>query len=40
MNIADRKGSLAVGKDADIIVFDDDSFVPTTLVQGKIIHQS
>jgi N-acetylglucosamine-6-phosphate deacetylase len=39
MGIADSKGSLVVGKDADLIIFDDDISVQTTIVNGKIIHQ-
>lgn len=37
MGIGDRKGSLVKGKDADIIVFDDDIQVQTTIVNGNII---
>ena len=40
MNIADRKGSLTLGKDADIVIFDENISVHTTMVQGKIIFQS
>jgi N-acetylglucosamine-6-phosphate deacetylase len=39
MNIADRKGSLTIGKDADIVVFDDNISVSTTIIKGKIVHQ-
>ena len=39
MNIADKKGSLAAGKDADIIIFDENISVHTTIVQGKVIYQ-
>lgn len=39
MNISDRKGSLATGKDADIIIFDENISVQTTMVKGKIIYQ-
>jgi N-acetylglucosamine-6-phosphate deacetylase len=40
MNISDRKGSLAVGKDADIVIFDENISIHTTLVKGKIIYQN
>jgi N-acetylglucosamine-6-phosphate deacetylase len=40
MNIADRKGSLSVGKDADIVIFDENITVYSTIVKGKIIYQS
>jgi N-acetylglucosamine-6-phosphate deacetylase len=39
MKISDRKGSLMTGKDADIVIFDDDIHVQTTMVKGKIIFQ-
>jgi N-acetylglucosamine-6-phosphate deacetylase len=39
MKIADRKGSLMTGKDADIVIFDDDIHVHTTMVKGKIVYQ-
>ena len=40
MDIADRKGSLAAGKDADIIIFDENITVHATMVHGKIIYQN
>ena len=38
MKIADKKGSLTEGKDADIVIFDDDINVKKTIVKGKIIY--
>lgn len=38
LGIADRKGSLVPGKDADIVIFDDHIQVQTTIVQGRIIY--
>ncbi|WP_367872517.1 N-acetylglucosamine-6-phosphate deacetylase [Luteolibacter sp. Populi] len=38
MGVADRKGSLAVGMDADIAIFDADFEVRTTIVMGKVVH--
>lgn len=38
MKIEDRKGTLAAGKDADIIIFDKDINVSMTMVGGKIIY--
>jgi N-acetylglucosamine-6-phosphate deacetylase len=40
MKISDRKGSLVTGKDADIVIFDDDINIHTTMVKGKIIYQA
>jgi N-acetylglucosamine-6-phosphate deacetylase len=40
MKISDHKGSLATGKDADIVIFDDQINVHTTILKGKIIYQS
>jgi N-acetylglucosamine-6-phosphate deacetylase len=39
MNISDKKGSLVQGKDADIIIFDENISVQTTMVKGKVIYQ-
>jgi N-acetylglucosamine-6-phosphate deacetylase len=40
MNIADQKGSLSLGKDADIVIFDEDISVLSTMVKGEVIYQS
>lgn len=33
-----KKGSLAAGKDADIVIFDDKIQVETTIIQGKVVY--
>ncbi len=38
LGIQDRKGALAAGKDADIVIFDNAIEVQKTIVQGKIIY--
>ena len=35
MGLSDRKGSIAPGKDADIVIFDDDIRVSYVLVAGR-----
>jgi N-acetylglucosamine-6-phosphate deacetylase len=40
MHISDRKGSLSVGKDADIVIFDEDISIHTTLVKGKVVYRA
>jgi N-acetylglucosamine-6-phosphate deacetylase len=37
MGVADKKGSLAVGKDADIVIFDEDVNIKSTIVKGIIV---
>ncbi len=39
INLDHRKGILAVGKDADIVVMDDDYSVDMTIINGKITFQ-
>jgi N-acetylglucosamine-6-phosphate deacetylase len=39
LGIADRKGSLETGKDADLVVIDDDFNVVLTVVGGRIVYQ-
>ncbi|MDP9041512.1 MAG: N-acetylglucosamine-6-phosphate deacetylase, partial [Bacteroidota bacterium] len=39
MNISGHKGSLTAGKDADIVIFDENISVQTTMVKGNIIYQ-
>jgi N-acetylglucosamine-6-phosphate deacetylase len=36
MSIADRKGSLEPGKDADLVVFDEDIRIGLVVVEGEI----
>ena len=38
MKIDSYKGSIAVGKDADIILFDKDINVSMTMIDGKVIY--
>lgn len=38
LGINDAKGSLIKGKDADIVIFDEDIQVSTTIVQGRVIY--
>jgi N-acetylglucosamine-6-phosphate deacetylase len=40
MNIFDRKGSIAAGKDADLIFLDNDFFVKAVMCRGKMCHGS
>jgi len=39
LNIADKKGELVAGKDADIVIFDDDINIDTTIINGRIIYR-
>lgn len=39
MKVQDRKGSLEIGKDADLILFDQDVNIQMTMVEGRIIYQ-
>ncbi len=40
MDVFDRKGSLAPGKDADIVFLDQDFFVKAVMCRGKLCHGS
>jgi len=39
LGINDRKGSIAVGKDADLVLLDEDLSVQTTIVDGKVVFE-
>ena len=34
----DRKGSLVPGKDGDIVIFDDNITVQTTIIKGNVVY--
>jgi len=40
MGVADRKGSLLPGKDADLVIFDEDINIRTTIVGGQIVYSA
>lgn len=40
VGVSDRKGSLAKGKDADIVIFDEKINIETTIVKGKVVYTS
>lgn len=39
MKVQDRKGSIEIGKDADLILFDQDVNIQMTMIEGRIIYQ-
>jgi len=38
LKIEDKKGSIIPGKDADIVIFDDNINISTTIIKGKIVY--
>lgn len=38
MGIADKKGSIAIGKDADLVIFDERLEVKQTIIKGRVIY--
>jgi N-acetylglucosamine-6-phosphate deacetylase len=38
LGIQDRKGSLVPGKDADIVIFNDDIQIQMTMVNGLVVY--
>jgi N-acetylglucosamine-6-phosphate deacetylase len=40
MGTADKKGSIAVGMDADLVVFNDDINIQTTIVKGRVVYNN
>lgn len=39
LKISDKKGTLAVGKDADIVIFDEDINIEATIIKGTIVYR-
>ena len=39
LGLGASKGSLTAGKDADIVIFDNNINVSTTIVQGRVVFQ-
>jgi len=40
MNVDNSKGSIAIGKDADLVIFDRDINVQSTIIGGKILYNN
>jgi N-acetylglucosamine-6-phosphate deacetylase len=40
MGINNKKGMLTIGRDADIVIFDENIHIATTIVNGKIVYTS
>ncbi|MEO8852663.1 MAG: N-acetylglucosamine-6-phosphate deacetylase [Ginsengibacter sp.] len=39
LNVLNKKGELVAGKDADIVIFNDDFQIQKTIVQGKVVYE-
>jgi N-acetylglucosamine-6-phosphate deacetylase len=39
MNVADKKGSLVAGKDADLVIFDEGINIEMTIIKGNIVYE-
>src|SRR5690606_19678071 len=40
IGVEDKKGSMTVGKDADIVIFDKDINIINTIIEGKSIYKN
>jgi N-acetylglucosamine-6-phosphate deacetylase len=38
VEVADKKGALAAGKDGDIVIFNDNIEIEMTIIKGKIVY--
>jgi N-acetylglucosamine-6-phosphate deacetylase len=38
LKISDKKGTLTEGKDADIVIFDDNIKIETTIIKGRVVY--
>ena len=39
MGVAEQKGSIEVGKDADIVIFDNDVTIAYTIIGGEVFYK-
>jgi N-acetylglucosamine-6-phosphate deacetylase len=39
LRVDDKKGSITVGKDADLVIFDNEINIEMTMVQGKVVYK-
>jgi N-acetylglucosamine-6-phosphate deacetylase len=39
IGIEDQKGTLAIGKDADIVIFDKNININLTMIEGNVIYK-
>lgn len=39
IGVADKKGALVAGKDADIVIFNEDIEIQATIIKGRIVYQ-
>ncbi|MEK6781192.1 MAG: N-acetylglucosamine-6-phosphate deacetylase [Bacteroidota bacterium] len=39
LQVADKKGSLTAGKDADLVIFDDNINIDMTIIKGRIVYK-
>jgi len=38
LKVSDKKGSIEAGKDADIVIFDENINIQLTIIKGKIVY--
>jgi N-acetylglucosamine-6-phosphate deacetylase len=38
LEVSDKKGSLVAGKDADIVIFNTNIEIDTTIIRGRIVY--
>jgi len=39
IGVADKKGALVAGKDADIVIFNEDIEIQATIIKGRVVYQ-
>ena len=38
LHVDDKKGSITVGKDADLVIFDNEINIEMTIIKGRVIY--